>query len=119
MLLSVLLYTCLPLPARLLLDAIALCVRRCYSAMAFSGVKRVCYFFTYEDSRDAFSMPLDLSILEDVFGSSRPRNANQFFTAWGLREAISHIDGEDGDRLRVRVDAIVARYAALAQLVTC
>ncbi len=94
-------------------------LHRCYSAAAFSGVKRVCYFFTFEDSRDSFTMPLDLTILADVFGSSHPRNTNQFFNAWGLREAINEISGEEGDRLRARVDGIVARYASLAKCVTC
>jgi tRNA(Arg) A34 adenosine deaminase TadA len=39
----------------------------CLSAITWSGFDRFYYFFTYEDSRDAFSIPHDLRILEQVF----------------------------------------------------
>ncbi len=86
---------------------------RCASAAAFSGVKHVFFLFSYEDSRDSFSIPHDLKILRDVFGVTRPVYPNAFFDAWDLRKAIREAAGPEGDRLRSRMEALNARYAEL------
>ncbi|BGP55464.1 hypothetical protein JCM8202_002369 [Rhodotorula sphaerocarpa] len=39
----------------------------CLSAIAWGGWDNFFYLFTYEDTRDAFSIPHDLRILEEVF----------------------------------------------------
>src|SRR5690349_13643687 len=40
----------------------------CLSAITWAGFDNFYYFFTYEDSRDAFAIPHDLKILKEVFG---------------------------------------------------
>ncbi len=40
----------------------------CLSAITWAGFDNFYYFFTYEDSRDAFGIPHDLKILKEVFG---------------------------------------------------
>ncbi|WZH49775.1 cytidine deaminase-like protein [Fusarium acuminatum] len=39
----------------------------CLSGITWSGFKELYYLFTYEDSRDQFSIPYDIEILEEVF----------------------------------------------------
>ena len=39
----------------------------CLSAIAWSGFDNFYYFFSYEDSRDEFEIPHDLTILAEVF----------------------------------------------------
>ena len=40
----------------------------CLSAITWCGFDNFYYFFTYQDSRDAFGIPHDLKILKEVFG---------------------------------------------------
>jgi tRNA(Arg) A34 adenosine deaminase TadA len=40
----------------------------CLSAITWAGFDNFYYFYTYEDSRDAFGIPHDLKILKEVFG---------------------------------------------------
>ena len=40
----------------------------CLSAITWAGFDTFYYFFSYEDSRDAFDIPHDLRILKEVFG---------------------------------------------------
>lgn len=78
----------------------------CLSGIAWSGFSEVYYLFTYEDSRDLFSIPYDIEILEEVFRvqgeeteeqmkkrSLYNRN-NKFFKAKPLKELIETIDDE-------------------------
>lgn len=85
----------------------------CASAIAFSGIKEVIFLFSFEDSRDSFAIPHDLKILKEVFGVTRPRYPNQFFTAINLAEVIRSIPHEEGDRLRARYAALNTVYAGL------
>ncbi len=45
------------------------------------------YFFTYEDSRDAFGIPHDLKILKEVFGvdDGGYRRSNEFWSCYSDR----------------------------------
>jgi tRNA(Arg) A34 adenosine deaminase TadA len=51
----------------------------CLSAITWSGFDNFYYLFSYEDSRDEFSIPHDLNILKEVFncenGNYNPNNA--------------------------------------------
>jgi tRNA(Arg) A34 adenosine deaminase TadA len=40
----------------------------CMSAITWAGFDNFYYFFSHEDSRDAFAIPHDLKILKEVFG---------------------------------------------------
>ena len=40
----------------------------CLSAITWAGFDNFHYFFSHEDSRDAFAIPHDLKILKEVFG---------------------------------------------------
>ena len=50
------------------------------------GFDNFYYFFTYEDSRDAFGIPHDLKILKEVFGvdDGGYRRSNAFWTAYSI-----------------------------------
>ncbi|KAH7233448.1 cytidine deaminase-like protein [Fusarium tricinctum] len=73
----------------------------CLSGITWSGFKELYYLFTYEDSRDQFSIPYDIEILEEVFrvkadGESdealqtRPlyNKTNKFFTAKSIENVV-------------------------------
>ena len=62
----------------------------CLSAITWCGFDNFYYFFTYEDSRDAFGIPHDLKILKEVFGvdDGEYRRSNAFWTAYSIRALV-------------------------------
>jgi len=81
----------------------------CLSAITWAGFDAFAYFFSHEDSRDAFAIPHDLRIMEEVFGSTDYRRDNAFWRAWSIGELIA------GDRaLEARAEAIRSDYAGLS-----
>ncbi|KAK4462764.1 guanine deaminase [Cladorrhinum samala] len=79
----------------------------CLSGIAWSGFNEFYYLFTYEDSRDLFSIPYDIEILEQVFRvpgpsdtpetlAARPlyNRTNKFFTAKSLADLLEEVEDE-------------------------
>jgi tRNA(Arg) A34 adenosine deaminase TadA len=62
----------------------------CLSAITWCGFDNFYYFFSYEDSRDAFGIPHDLKILNEVFGveDGEYRRDNSFWTAYSIRALV-------------------------------
>ncbi|KAG0657006.1 hypothetical protein C6P46_006752 [Rhodotorula mucilaginosa] len=85
----------------------------CLSGITWGGWDNFFYLFTYEDTRDAFSIPHDIRILEEVFRvpstcahetasdlSSRPlyRAHNAFFSSYSCAELLAMIPASDAGR---------------------
>jgi tRNA(Arg) A34 adenosine deaminase TadA len=89
----------------------------CLSALAWTGFDNFYYLFSHEDSRDSFAIPHDLRILKEVFaldpGGYNARNA--FWTGHSIPKLAAALPDAEQGRLRQRIDAIAARYAALSR----
>jgi tRNA(Arg) A34 adenosine deaminase TadA len=89
----------------------------CMSAITWAGFDNYYYFFSHEDSRDAFAIPHDLKILKEVFGLEPGgyRHTNEFWTAYSIAALVE----SEGEPLRAQLQAqtasIKARYAALSE----
>jgi tRNA(Arg) A34 adenosine deaminase TadA len=82
----------------------------CLSGITWSGFNEFYYLFTYEDSRDLFSIPYDIDILEQVFrvqgqeteeqmaGRALYNRKNKFFTAKSVADVIADVADEDEKR---------------------
>lgn len=79
----------------------------CLSGITWAGFNEFYYLFTYEDSRDLFSIPYDIDILEQVFRVPGPSDTpetlaerplynrkNKFFTAKSLADLLEEVDDE-------------------------
>lgn len=88
----------------------------CLSAITWAGFDNFYYFFSHEDSRDAFSIPHDLKILKEVFtldpGSYNKTNA--FWKGQSIHELISHLSEPQRRELKERADAISRKYDELS-----
>ncbi|MBX3574624.1 MAG: nucleoside deaminase [Mesorhizobium sp.] len=88
----------------------------CLSAITWTGFDNFYYFFSHEDSRDAFAIPHDLRILKEVFtldpGGYNKENA--FWTGRSLRRMIAALPEPNRTRLSARADALAATYDALS-----
>ena len=90
----------------------------CLSAITWAGFDNFHYFFSHEDSRDAFAIPHDLKILKEVFdvepGGYRSHNA--FWSGYSIRAQIRQVP-DQGVRssLETRADAIRSAYDRLSR----
>lgn len=89
----------------------------CMSAITWAGFDNYYYFYSHEDSRDAFAIPHDLKILKEVFGLDPGgyRRTNAFWTAYAIRDLVDAEDEPRRSELRAQTDRIKARYAALSE----
>ncbi|APG86062.1 deaminase [Sinorhizobium americanum] len=88
----------------------------CLSAITWAGFDNFYYFFSHEDSRDAFSIPHDLKILKEVFtlepgGYNR---TNAFWKGSSITKLIAEFPEADRARLQQRAEAISRKYAELS-----
>lgn len=65
----------------------------CLSAITWSGFDNFYYFFSHEDSRDAFAIPHDLKILKEVF-TLEPGGYNRQNAFWTGRSIHAMIDAQ-------------------------
>lgn len=93
----------------------------CLSAITWAGFDNFYYFFGYEDTRDAFNIPHDLKILQEVFKVEDGDYArdNAFWTARDIIALSNSLDddgrafrGEQIDRIRAAYDALSQTYQA-------
>ena len=91
----------------------------CMSAITWAGFDNYYYFYSHEDSRDAFAIPHDLKILKEVFGLEPGgyRRTNEFWTAYAINDLIDDEPEplrtqltEQRERIRGRYDALSALY---------
>ncbi|GAA5867289.1 hypothetical protein JCM8547_003150 [Rhodosporidiobolus lusitaniae] len=103
----------------------------CLSGITWGGWKEFYYLFTYEDTRDAFSIPYDIDILESVFRvpsscahespsdlAARPlyNRANKFFTSSSVGELIAKVeDEEERKELEELVVQVKKEYEGLSE----
>ena len=87
----------------------------CLSAITWSGFDNFYFLFSYEDSRDAFAIPHDLKILQEVFACENGayRKSNAFWTGFDLLELIEQTRDE-GSGWTERVQALRETYARLS-----
>lgn len=88
----------------------------CMSAITWAGFNNFYYFFSHEDSRDAFSIPHDLKIMKEVFdlepGGYRRHNA--FWNAYSIIDVVETKPDLERQELRTQVQRIKERYNQLS-----
>lgn len=88
----------------------------CMSAITWAGFDNFYYFYSHEDSRDAFAIPHDLVILKELFGLEPGgyRRRNAFWTAYAIDDLIAAVDQPElsaqRDRIRRQYDAMSDQY---------
>ncbi|MDQ0320127.1 tRNA(Arg) A34 adenosine deaminase TadA [Pararhizobium capsulatum DSM 1112] len=89
----------------------------CLSAITWAGFDNFYYFFSHEDSRDAFAIPHDLKILKEVFrlepGGYAKNNA--FWHSAKIGDLIATAEPALKGELKEQDARIRARYDALSE----
>jgi len=88
----------------------------CMSAITWAGFDNYYYFFSHEDSRDAFAIPHDLKILKELYGLEPGgyRRANAFWTAHSIPALVDAEPEPRRAELRAQERRIRDRYDALS-----
>lgn len=88
----------------------------CMSAITWAGFDNYYYFFSHEDSRDAFAIPHDLKILKELFdlepGGYQRENA--FWSAHNIIHIAATFNEAERDKAAAQIKDIRARYDALS-----
>ena len=84
----------------------------CMSAITWAGFDNFWYFFSHEDSRDAFSIPHDLKILKEVFKLEPGGYAheNAFWSAHSIRKNASRERNLQINKLLLAYDGLSNEY---------
>ncbi len=88
----------------------------CMSAITWAGFDNFYYFFSHEDSRDAFAIPHDLKILKEVFGLEPGgyRRSNAFWNSFAIADLVETEDDRLKAELKSQTARIKARYDSLS-----
>lgn len=88
----------------------------CMSAITWAGFDNFYYFFTHEDSRDAFAIPHDLKILKEVFGLEPGgyRKQNAFWNSFAIGDLIEVEDDSIRSDLLAQSQKIRSLYGDLS-----
>ncbi|MGI0527890.1 deaminase [Rhizobium giardinii] len=88
----------------------------CLSAITWAGFDNFYYFFSHEDSRDAFSIPHDLKILKEVFRLDPDGYAknNAFWRSAAIADLVATSDETMQPALRSQDKRIREKYQSLS-----
>lgn len=88
----------------------------CLSAITWAGFDNFTYLFGYEDTRDAFAIPHDLQILQEVFGveNGEYRRENAFWKGRSIGELVAEAPEVERESLANRVGALSKIYTNLS-----
>lgn len=88
----------------------------CLSAIAWSGFDNFYYLFSYEDTRDNFEIPHDLSILAEIFRCPDGTYArtNAYWTSNYLGDLAARGDESERARWDAQITELRAAYGVLS-----
>lgn len=101
----------------------------CLSGITWAGFNEFYYLFTYEDSRDLFSIPYDIDILQEVFRVPAPGDTgdtlqqrelynrkNKFFEGRSLKELVEDVEDEEERNYWLgEIDRVKKLYSGLSE----
>jgi tRNA(Arg) A34 adenosine deaminase TadA len=100
----------------------------CLSGITWTGFDNFYYLFSYEDTRDAFAIPHDIRILQEVYAVPDPDRAavhperplynvkNAFWQGFGLQKLIALYDRTSKEELTARIDELNGVYNGLSAI---
>lgn len=90
----------------------------CLSAITWAGFDNFYYFFSYEDSRDAFAIPHDLKIMKEVFSleDGEYNKSNAFWDSHSMMAMVAEQPLDQKEAYLARAKAISDEYDRLSAL---
>jgi tRNA(Arg) A34 adenosine deaminase TadA len=88
----------------------------CLSGLTWGGWDNFFYFFSYEDTMDAFSIPHDIRLNEEIWRvkDGEYDHRNRYWCAWHLRELVEGCDPVARDGFTRRATDLTTTYEELS-----
>jgi tRNA(Arg) A34 adenosine deaminase TadA len=88
----------------------------CLGGLTWGGWDNFFYLFSYEDTNDAFAIPHDIRINEEIWRvrDGEYDHRNRYWCAWSIRDLIEMTELSRREHLRERARALAATYADLS-----
>ena len=88
----------------------------CLAGLAWGGWDNVFYLFSYEDTADAFAIPHDIRLNEEIWrvADGEYDHRNRYWCAWHIRELIDACEPEVRSELDRRATELAAVYDELS-----
>jgi len=90
----------------------------CLSSITWGGWDNFFYLFTYEDSRDAYGIPHDIVMLDEIFRDPEGtyNEKNKFWSAWGIRDLVATTTPAQQAGFNKRIKALKQTYAEMSEI---
>ena len=90
----------------------------CLSSITWGGFDNFFYLFTYEDSRDAYGIPHDIVMLDEIFRcpDGTYSEKNKYWSSWSLRDLVASTSPEQQAAFNKRVAALTQTYAEMSDI---
>ncbi len=90
----------------------------CLSSITWGGYDNFFYLFTYEDSRDAYGIPHDIVMLDEIFRcpGGTYSEKNKFWSSWSIRDLIATTSPEQRAEFSKRIDVLKQKYAEMSNI---
>ena len=89
----------------------------CLSAITWAGFDNFVYLFSYDESRDRFSIPHDLKILKEVFNinNGRYNSQNHYWHSYSMQELVDRTSLEEQLEYKNRIMKLKLKYDELSE----
>jgi tRNA(Arg) A34 adenosine deaminase TadA len=90
----------------------------CLSSITWGGWDNFFYLFTYEDSKDAYGIPHDIVMLDEIFRcpDGTYNEKNKYWSSWSLRDLIAGTTPEQQTSFIKRIEALKKTYAEMSNI---
>ena len=90
----------------------------CLAGITWGGFDNFFYLFTYEDSKDAFNIPHDIRMHQEIFRIPDANYAarNHYWSSWCIKDLIAGCDEKDRRRFEVRLKSLRTTYDEMSAI---
>lgn len=90
----------------------------CLSSITWGGFDNFFYLFTYEDSKDAFGIPHDIRINQEIFRlpDAEYAHKNHYWSAWCIKDLIASCPEQDRKRFEARLSQLRKTYDEMSAI---
>ena len=103
-------------------DCIFICTHEpcplCLSGITWGGFDNFFFLFTYEDSRDAFNIPHNYRMNQEIFRLPTANYAakNYYWSSWGIKELVASCDEKDRKKFEKRIEKLHTVYDEMSKI---
>lgn len=90
----------------------------CLSSITWAGFDNFFYLFSYEDSRDKYGIPHDITMLDEIFRlpDGAYNEKNKYWSSWSIPYLVQQLSIEEKRSVVERIENIKVSYAHMSDI---